>query len=532
MSDDTVNRRSPEKHAQRRGRSIPLPAFGTQERPSIEPIHAIHRGDGGFIPFAAKDRHGKWRELGALKVGQPLIPELLDDLQRDGYFSLNTVFTTRPRPHGKRTVWKAVSPQQYPDAYIAGSSVFGLKERTTVTAYQKTHPTTGLPFAARGTGNLRWLNVCFVDIDCYKANLTVGEALGTVIDLQDAGRIPAATLFARSGRGLWVFWFLLDIMNPEAGTEEIHGAMHGAHTSQRASVRMCELYARVQGALAARLRHLGADVGALDGARVAPVPGTLKTQVDTRVEYWVQADHEKRAFGYTLHDLADALLKIPDTEHPVIRAALREPGEKNEAFSRNGQKGWRKRALNIVADLRTLIGLRGGGFAKGHRHRGAFYYALELGRSGMNGQDITAELTTVAGQCRPKLPASDVKTVVLHAAKACKEHRGGFLRHARIVEELGVTEGEASYLRHIVKRPPSEPSPTEAKQATVQARRAAIHAAIQQSDGIVPSTRDMEKILQAKGIEGNHTTIWRDYRTLGFQPDKPQGGRPKKSSLF
>ena len=132
----------------------------------------------------------------------------------------------------------------------------------------------------RSSNALRWLNVCHVDIDCYKVGLSVGDALGAIVNLQDAGILPAATMFARSGRGLWVFWYLVDEGNPVSGTRTLYNAEHGPSTPQRAHGRAIALYARVQWALADRLAHLGADIGALDGCRFAPVPGTLKTATE------------------------------------------------------------------------------------------------------------------------------------------------------------------------------------------------------------------------------------------------------------
>jgi hypothetical protein len=68
--------------------------------------------------------------------------------------------------------------------------------------YSRTNPTTGLPFAHHEQNSLRWLNVCFVDLDCYRFGIAVSDALQTILRMQEQGEIPPPTMFASSGRGL------------------------------------------------------------------------------------------------------------------------------------------------------------------------------------------------------------------------------------------------------------------------------------------------------------------------------------------
>ena len=291
---------------------------------------------------------------------------------------------------------------------------------------------------------------------------------------------------------------------------------------QRASGRELALYARVQRAIADRLAPLGADLGALDAARFAPVPGTLKTDVNTRVEWWIQGGLSARGYAYTLPQLATALgLELSTQAHPVIDAALRrEPGERatDPAKSAAGRKGWAVRWRRALGDFEILRRLRGGGFNRGMRNRGAFFYALLLSyapaQSGgrMDAADVAAHLATFGAACRPALTVAEQRNA-LRQARQAKAPMSGYVSNDRLFHELAVTDIEASYLQTIRS---ARPRPQPVKRIRPADRRAVVRQTIA-ALGHVPSTRDMAELLKTttQGVNVNWTTIARDYQALG-----------------
>lgn len=490
------------------------------------PIHAIHRGTSGMIPLAVKEHGRDWIELGALRVGQPLLPELCRVLLRDGYFALNASYG-KPAPRIRtvtRERWEAIPGEPHGEQLVT----------RTAAKYTRTNPETGLPYVEHATDTLRWLNVAFADLDCYKLGMTVGDALGAIVDMQDAGQIPPATLFARSGRGLWALWFLLDVKNPPSGEVTIHGQQHHPWTSQRASPRAIRLYARVQGEIARKLRHLGADVQALDGPRFAPIPGTEKsTPNSTRVSYWAQAT-DKGPPAYTLRSLADALgLELATREHTVMEAAFpdtRNTG-KNPQKVAAGKRGHKQRWLNTLAELDTLFVLRGGRYGNDvSRHEAAFFHATALHRSGMtNPAELEARVLRFWNPSKVRAGDTLTDRDLLHVLKQARKRENDFTRLRRETwrAKLAVTPAEASYLDAI--RPHVHAPTTQRDRHT---RQDAIVTAIHETfGGRVPPVRDMAAHLTAIGVpSGNASTVWRDYRALGYQPTgKP--GRPPKLPL-
>lgn len=486
-----------------------LAAHGA-DGPDDAPVQAIHRGPDGYIPLAVKENGREWRELGAVKIGQPFLPGLLAQLSRDGYFGLNSSFTTGAR-YATKERWVPI-PGMAP-----------AEERKAVKVRQSTNPATGLPWQRHETRTLRWLNVAYADLDCYKLGIDVGAAIGALINLQDEGVLPPATLLARSGRGLWAFWFLLDGKNPTEGETFIHGAAHRPETPARATRRALALYARVQRAIAEKLMHLGADLGAVDGPRYAPMPGTEKTGGADRVRYWVQGT-DNGVPAYTLPHLADRLgLELRKREHPVIEAALSvEPDDapRDAVKAAAGRKGWKQRWLYAVADLEILMKLRGGTFMAPDvsRNVAAFYYAIALTRAGMNPEDVERRIEALGHRCG--LEPHEIGAAVAQARK----RKGIHLSTRRLLADLRVTDVERGYLRPRQVADATHP-------AAIGARRQAIIDAITDNGGRVPSVRQMAALLQAEGVPcGSSGTVWRDYRALGLKPAS-KAGRPAKLPL-
>lgn len=488
--------------------------------PAPDIVRDVHRGPDGYVALARKVDGVEWESLGALPVNEPWLPGFLEFVSQDGYFSLNSSF--RParkheRPEtARRDTWVPIPGQP------------GGKQLVSVPVHGQTP--TGLPHALHRNNTIRWLNVAHVDLDCYNVGLSVGDTLGQLVTLQDEGAIPPASGFARSGGGVWAFWLLVDTMNPDEGELPVFGALHRPDTPQRATKRAMALYAKVQHALASRLASLGADLGAADAARFAPFPGTRKTLHGQEVvTWWWQATQSGHGYAYTLDQLARALgVALKATAHPVIAAALpHRDRPKNEALSRAGRRGWLARWRAPLGDFRILMNLRGGGFAKGVRNKGAYYYALLMLRSGMAIPDAGQHVAEFAAACQPQLSEQEQKQAMRQALRD-RPQGTGFVSYRRLFNELGVTLKEASYLEHI------RPDAADAAEAPVTPTRTPKaerqRVIVELLDGLdhVPATRTMSQYLEGRGVVANWTTISRDYQELGLLAARAKGGRPAK----
>lgn len=497
---------------------------------SDAPIHAIHRGDRGAIPLARKKDKGlTWEPLGALTVGAPLLPELFRLLARDAYFGLNSSYgKPAPKPvERKRSLWQPIAGQPH---NAGARSIFGCcprgEEQVTVTTRTWTmkHPTTGLPLVEHSNSTLRWLNVAYADLDCYKLNLTVGDALGALVTMQDNGDLPPVSLLARSGRGLWAFWLLRDVLNPDDGERLVHGAMHKPNTPQRATRHALRDYAAVQSAIVRKLEHLGADLGAVDGPRYAPVPGTKKTKAgSSQVLYWIQAT-DNGIPSYTLPELKAALNVQDAPAHPKIDAAFSKAPL--DAQQQHGKRGHRQRWAYVVLELEALFTLRNGYGNATSRHQAALWHAAALKRSGIELPEVKHRVREFWQRSRYRrgdvLVNADLDDVLKQAAK--KQTQFTRLRRETYLRALNVTDAELSYMDAAANRRTPPPPPAAARQ---QQRLDAILQAVNDTfEGKPPSVRAMCEHLSCLGLDsGNHSTVHRDYRHLGIKPAGKPGRR-------
>jgi hypothetical protein len=62
-------------------------------------------------------------------------------------------------------------------------------------------------------------------------------------------------------------------------------------------------------------------------------------------------------------------------------------------------------------------------------------------------------------------------------------------------------------------------------------RRAEIQRLIEEA-GDVPKVREMARVLNEKGFQGNHQTVFKDYQALGIKWDRQRQAKPKPLSLL
>jgi hypothetical protein len=304
----------------------------------------IHRGIDGYIGFSRKSNNP------VIENGNPKYFENLGSIRAD---ELKSVFP-------KLKIWL------FTDSYFTINSAYA-------PAYWK-NKKTGLPDVSRKEKNLRYLTACYCDLDVGRPKskikeqrLTYPEASYHVSILTETGKIPPPSIIARSGRGAYLWWLLIDNKNPSI--------------PPRAWPEKIVLYKKINKELGSRLEELAWDKNAYDAARVLRVPGSYHTTAKQFVYYNVQLDKMGNPFFYTLNELAEFCgLKI--LENPIERIKDLEPKFKQTVKKgstpkrRNGQI-----ILNIkrAQDLLTLEQYHGG-FNHGCRRRRLTIYAEFLRR--------------------------------------------------------------------------------------------------------------------------------------------------------
>ena len=238
---------------------------------AADAVRLLHRADDSRVQLSRKDPSGRWhdriRELEAADVHRQL-PDVLGRYPADLFYRVNSV-PTRTRPG--------------------------------------------------------YFNAAFADLDVQDVGMKEGEAMERLTDAHNRGVIPQPSIVAGSGRGLWVYWHLLDPATgkpPEwSGPKKL-------------------VYRRVQEAINGRLTDLGAE--AKDAERYTRVPGSVNGKSGQPVRYWPQYGGDGQVLAYTMEDLSAFF--GTDSVAPEM------PADAKPAPSAFNAEGWAKK---LTAPIRS-----------------------------------------------------------------------------------------------------------------------------------------------------------------------------------
>lgn len=420
-------------------------------------IRRIHRGDDSYVRFLKKT-DGIMRPVTSLRVSNlhAEFPRIAPELGSDAYFSVNSFF----RP------------------------------------------------ATTRTKDLRYLNACYVDLDCYSkhepgsgeadetpenAARRVARSISILADAQEpsARFLPPASFIVSSGRGLWLFWLLI---NRSTGLPPL------CHRSE-------QYYPKIQRAIFNRIRSrtpdLRPDPAALDASRITRVPGSLHSGAGRKVEVIVQADAQGRGFLYEQWELDLWFGVTKPHEHLAARRFL-----KTGKRVPSRRAGWDARWRHLKADLERLETLRGG-FGEGHRNRAVFLVTYVLRKLSSPEAEIRDAAVALASRCRPKLPKAEALRSALGSGVG-RDTRG-HITNRKVIDWLAVTSDEQAVMRTL--RSTRAPGKRELAR---HRRRSVIAGQIESGNG-TPSTRKMVALLKAAGIRATKDTVSKDYRALGLK---------------
>lgn len=435
-------------------------------------IRRFHRAPDGFVAFMGRSVDEGLKPLGSVKTAdlEEGMAGLGSRLLRDAYFSVNAFY----RP------------------------------------------------ATRKQADLRYLNALYVDIDFHdpasstprpermdetaakaEASRPWGKALSAVLEAQDMRLIPPPSLLSLSGRGLWLFYLLVDPktgLPPEAFPERL--AAYGA------------LNRELRERLSASSEYLHADPNAADASRVTRVPGSRHSSVNRRVEFQVQSDEKGRGFLYGLDEIAELM----GLDSGVRKRSTGKSGRRVPAR----RAGWESRWTYLLDDLSTLERLRGG-FRKGCRNSAIWVTAYVLRKLGTDSDAIAAEVLRRAATCQPPFPKAEARTALKSAVEATRA-TGANIRTEVVRQWLHVTPDEERSLQTLASPGTRKARKAPSGRAVLRAARRAMLAKLAAEDlkarGALRSILDFEFALREAGIEASRSSISADLISLGLRADR------------
>lgn len=486
----------------------------------VDPILWLHRDPSGYVGFVRKpdpaapprlDRKGKpyaWDNLAMFRADElrQMFPAIQEYLAQDSYFTVHSFY--RPQ------LWRS--------------------------------KITGQPDVRRKESNALWLTACYADIDCGRpesddplARMDWLQALVRAEAAMENGVIPQASIMARSGRGIYMFWMLRDPKDP---TKLPH-----------AWPEAIDAYKLVNKAIQARLHaqaQLPVDLVAFDVARVLRNPGTMHSKSGKRATYWLRGDR-RGGFVYTLQELSEALgLPALNGDLPDATRELARPPKfrkvKNPGSAPLRSEGTRQSNALRAEALRVIEQHRGGFVKRGMKYADntvspgrrfiLTLYANFLHGSGAEEAAALQALRSMAANMRPPWPdpedpADTTPEEIVSAEYATKRrHRW---KDSKLCGLLGVSADLArdldlkAILPDEVRRERDQDRPHQAD--VIQARRDFVRQYIEAHGSI--TARRLARVLHTAGFitsAANQETANQDLNALGYVVTRSRGGRPRR----
>ena len=439
------------------------PRFIEPTAPDARPIIELHRNNDGFVAFQRRTAKGQFESVLSVRASE--LPEMFPEfiaphVDEDSFFTVNAMHISEKRQ----------------------------KDRAPIDAR--------FPRAQWGTSKLRHLTACYIDLDCYKLGLTIGQCIGQCIDAQDRGVFPPASIFTRSGRGVWLFWLLRDDDDERAPV--------------RAWPEKISTYRRIERQLLRMFGELGADAQAVDPARITRVPGSLHRGAGKRVDYWVQHDRQGKPITYRLNELAVLLGTRPTKYTAGIRKLM------NPAFAERGKKGYEALHRQTLEKFMRLIAERGT-IAEGCRNHAALILSVTQHRLRNSGIDEAERVSNVEKfgrmYCTPPLTEAEIADAIHKGREPYK-----FEKHT-IADWLKITPAESE----LVGWPAANTRPAESdtrlrtRAEHTTARRTLILYTIEHAT-TPPTVRQLADHIEA--VTGNRPstqTVHKDLGLLGIE---------------
>lgn len=288
----------------------------------------------------------------------------------------------------------------------------------------------------RQVNNIRQFRALYTDIDnCEGDKLNVAY---TVFEMANNNIIPMPTMIVDSGRGLHIYW-------------RIKNAPYGAlYTWQE-----------LQDLFYTKLKSLGADSRALDGARVLRLPSTINSKNKSECKVLWKDDK----LEYSMVDLRETYL------HDKYKKTIAKAKRSNSKVIANVFFNSYSLHMARAEDLETLVKLRNGNM-NGNRNMALHCYAYWRGIYIRNSEELKEVVDEFNNSFTSPLKQSEVNAVLRCIPKAIDKFleyeqgirtgsdkritkgmrdKGGYwYKNETLIERLDITEKEQRKLKTII----------------------------------------------------------------------------------
>lgn len=292
---------------------------------------------------------------------------------------------------------------------------------------------------SRCTDNIRQFRALYIDIDGIEGSSIYVSY--EVFALADSGVIPKPSMIVSSGRGIHLYW-------------RINNAPYGALAT----------WQELEDYLYKKLKYLGADIKATDGARVLRLPGTYNSRNNSlcRVLY---IDDE---LTYSMYDLREKYLNYSFKKHQL---QFQHTKKSNKTVINN--KFFNSYSLHIarIQDILTLCKIRKYRVT-GYRNFILHCYAYWEGIYLRDYDELSNVVIELNNSFTEPLKLSEVKSILRcvpkaierfiayeqglrsgedkRVSKGMRDKEGYWYKNETLIERLDITQEEQKHLKTII----------------------------------------------------------------------------------
>ena len=288
----------------------------------------------------------------------------------------------------------------------------------------------------RQVNNIRQFRALFMDLDTGEGDKQF--AAYKVFELAEEGLIPKPTMIVDSGRGIHVYWRI-----------------------KNAPYQALNTWQELQDLFYTKLKPLGADIRATDGARILRLPNTINSRnnVECRV-MWQNNEAE-----YSMYDLREEYL------HEKYKKSIAKINKTDRKIVVNAFFNSYSLHITRAEDLETLVKLRNGNM-NGSRNMALHCYAYWKGIYIRDIEKLTEVVEEFNNSFTKPLKDSEVRAVLRcipkaidkfleyeqgircglnkRVTKGMKDKGGYWYKNETLIERLDITEQEQRELKTII----------------------------------------------------------------------------------
>lgn len=293
----------------------------------------------------------------------------------------------------------------------------------------------------RRVNNIRQFRALFQDLDIQNLNFSKEEVIYLIYIMHYENKIPKPSMIVDSGRGLHIYWRI---------TNAPFGALH--------------TWQELEDYLYYRLKHLGADRKATDGARVLRLPNTLNSKNNALCKV-IEINDD---IEYSMYELREEFLKYKPKQLQFQEAKTKT--KKSKVIS---NKFFNSYSLHMsrIEDIETLCELRGYNL-KGYRNMILHCYAYWKGIYIRDIEELEKEVIELNNSFIEPIKDTELKAILRcipkaidkfigyeqgvrsgedkRVTKGMRDKEGYWYKNDTLIERLEITRAEQRHLKTII----------------------------------------------------------------------------------